>query len=82
MGKKDALSDVFVRTVKQPGKHADGRVLYLLVTVAADGLVGKLWRLDFRHAGKRGTLALGRYPNTVNAALRRLGYSSDEAMAH
>jgi hypothetical protein len=63
MRKKDALSDVFVRTVRKPGKHADGKGLYLLVTVAADGLVGKLWRLDFRHAGKRGTLALGRYPD-------------------
>ena len=50
--KKDALSDVFVRTVKKPGKHVDGRGLYLLVTALSDGQVGKLWRMNFRHAGK------------------------------
>ena len=29
MRKKDALSDVFVRTVKAPGKHVDGKGLFI-----------------------------------------------------
>jgi integrase len=78
MRKKDTLSDVFVRTVKKPGKHADGKGLYLLVAVSADGLVGKLWRMDFRHAGKRGTLALGRYPDLSLGDARK---RCDEARA-
>jgi integrase len=78
MKKIAALSDVFVRAVKKPGKHADGRGLYLLVAVSDDGTAGKLWRMDFRHAGKRGTLALGRYPDLSLADARK---RCDEARA-
>jgi len=38
-------------------KLADGRGLYLLVNST-----GKYWRMDYRFAGKRKTLALGVYP--------------------
>ena len=78
MKKIAALSDVFVRAVKAPGKHADGKGLYLLVAVSDDGTMGKLWRMDFRHAGKRGTLALGRYLDLSLADARK---RCDEARA-
>jgi len=66
-----ALTDTFVRLVKPSGKptgdkHADGGGMYLLV--AAIG--SKLWRLDYRHAGKRRTLALGIYPAVTLAQAR------------
>jgi len=59
-----ALKDTHIRSVKVPkGKRqvklADSGGLYLLVTATG----GKLWRFDYRYAGKRKTLALGRYPD-------------------
>ena len=39
-------------------KHSDSGGLYLLQQPTG----GKLWRMDYRHAGKRKTLALGAYP--------------------
>ena len=51
-----ALTDTFVRNAKSDKpkgqKHADGDGMYLLVTPT-----GKYWRLDYRHLGKRKTLA-------------------------
>ena len=66
-----ALADTFVRQVKWGGKtagekYADGGGLYLLVKAA-----GKYWRLDYRHAGKRKTLALGVYPAVTLAQARK-----------
>ncbi|HEU4375076.1 MAG TPA: integrase arm-type DNA-binding domain-containing protein [Telluria sp.] len=64
-----ALTDTFVRNAKsdKPGgrKYADGFGMYLLVTPT-----GKYWRLDYRHAGKRKTLALGVYPAVTLAKAR------------
>jgi hypothetical protein len=64
-----ALTDTFVRTAKsaKPAgqKHADGNGMYLLVTPS-----GKYWRLDYRHLGKRKTLALGVYPTITLAKAR------------
>jgi integrase len=64
-----ALTDIFVRTAKsdKPAgqKHADGNGMYLLVTPT-----GKYWRLDYRHLGKRKTLALGVYPTITLAKAR------------
>jgi len=54
------LSDIAVRNTKakdKPVKLHDTAGLYLLVNQA-----GKYWRLDYRHSGKRKTLALGVYP--------------------
>lgn len=42
----------------RPYKLTDEKGLYLLVVPSG----GKYWRLDYRHAGKRKTLALGVYP--------------------
>ncbi|WP_313302943.1 phage integrase central domain-containing protein [Diaphorobacter sp.] len=65
------LGDTFVRQVKPTGKasgdsYADGGGMYLLVKAA-----GKYWRMDYRYAGKRKTLALGVYPAVTLAQARR-----------
>ncbi len=59
-----ALSDAKVKAAKlSDGKKqiklADGGGLYLLVNKS-----GKYWRLDYRFAGKRRTMAIGVYGNT------------------
>src|SRR5690242_9683531 len=56
-----SLTDISVRKAKPrdaPYKLADGGGLYLLVR--PDG--ARYWRMDYRWAGKRGTLAFGVYP--------------------
>jgi integrase len=55
------LTDTTIRKVKsgpKPCKLSDGGGMYLLVM--PDG--GRYWRMDYRFAGKRRTLALGVYP--------------------
>ena len=66
-----ALTDTFVKQVKHTGKatgdkHSDGKSMYLLVKAA-----GKYWRLDYAHASKRKTLALGVYPDVSLAEARQ-----------
>src|SRR6516225_2874499 len=56
-----ALTDTHVRRAKPSAKAyklSDGGGMYLLVK--PDG--ARYWRLDYRYAGKRRTLALGVYP--------------------
>lgn len=63
-----ALTDSTVRNAKGHEKRyklSDERGLYLLVNAA-----GKYWRLDYRFAGKRKTLALGVYPDVGLAKAR------------
>jgi integrase len=50
----------------KPYKLSDGGGMYLLIT--PDG--GRYWRLDYRFAGKRRTLALGVYPTVTLASAR------------
>lgn len=57
---KDALNDAFCRSVKQDGKHADGKGLYLVVT---DGGAGKRWLCRLSARGERHDLGLGTYPD-------------------
>src|SRR5450759_301180 len=55
------LTDTSIRKVKsgpKPRKLSAGGGMYLLVM--PDG--GRYWRMDYRFAGKRRTLALGVYP--------------------
>ena len=55
------LNDTFLRSLKSTGavqKHADGGGLYLYISATG----GKLWRMDYRFAGKRKTLSFGAYP--------------------
>ena len=68
-----ALTDTFIKQVKHTGKaagdrYADGGNMYLLVKAA-----GKYWRMDYTHADKRKTLALGVYPavSLLKARARR-----------
>ena len=55
------LTDISIRSAKatdKPYKLPDGGGLYVLITPAG----GKLWRFDYRFAGKRKTLSCGAYP--------------------
>jgi hypothetical protein len=64
-----ALTDTRVRNAKpkvRAYKVSDGRGMYLLVR--PDG--ARYWRLDYRFAGKRRTLALGVYPTTTLSLAR------------
>jgi len=56
------LTDTAIRKVKpggKPFKLPDEKGLYLFVSPAG----GKLWRLNYRFAGKQKTLSLGPYPD-------------------
>jgi len=60
-----ALTDAKVKSAKVPEgkaqtKLTDGEGLYLLINKA-----GKYWKLDYRFAGKRKTLAIGVYPQVT-----------------
>src|SRR6476660_4702714 len=66
------LTDTRIRNAKpksQAYKLSDGGGMYLLVTPKG----ASYWRLDYRFAGKRRTLALGVYPTVTlsNARSRR-----------
>jgi integrase len=64
-----ALTDTRVRNAKPqatPYKLSDGGGMYLLVK--PDG--GRYWRVDYRFAGKRRTLALGVYPSVTLSEAR------------
>jgi len=76
-----ALADTFVRTVKHTGapagdKHTDGWGMYLLVKAG-----GKYWRMDYRFAGKRKTLALGIYPEVSIVKARKRREAARELLA-
>ncbi len=60
------LSAASVRSLREPGLHADGRGLYLCVSKTG----AKSWRYVFKHEGKRRELGLGSYP-TVSLAEAR-----------
>ena len=52
------LTDAAIRRIKpeaKPYKVADMHGLYLLVQPGG----ARYWRMDYRHEGKRGTMALG-----------------------
>ncbi|NVO05811.1 MAG: integrase arm-type DNA-binding domain-containing protein [Rhodoferax sp.] len=74
-----ALTDTGIRKLKHTGnkagdKHTDADGMYLLVTAT-----GKYWRMNYRYAGKRKTLALGVYPAVTLAGARM---SRDKARGH
>ena len=65
------LTDITVRQAKakiQPYKISDSSGLYLLIKPT-----GKYWRMDYRFAAKRKTLAIGVYPavSLINARKKR-----------
>jgi Arm DNA-binding domain len=64
-----ALTDIRVRNAKPKGtsyKLADGGGMYLLVVPNGS----RYWRMDFRHVGKRRTIAIGVYPAVTLAVAR------------
>lgn len=76
-----ALTDTFAKNLKPSGKmagdkHSDGGGMYLLVKPG-----GKYWRMDYRHADKRKTLALGVYPALSLAKARKLRDKAREQLA-
>ena len=77
-----ALTDTFVKNVKHKDstpagkKYADGRAMYLLVNA-----VGKYWRMNYRFADKRKTLALGVYPDVGLAKARQRREIAREQLA-
>lgn len=76
-----ALTDTFVKKVKWGGKatgdkHTDGEGMYLLVKES-----GRYWRFDYRHLGKRKTLALGVYPAVSLAKARKRREEARELLA-
>lgn len=76
-----ALTDTFVKQVKHSGvsagdKHADGGGMYLLVKSG-----NKYWRMDYRFADKRKTLALGVYPAVSLAKARARRDKARELLA-
>jgi integrase len=76
-----ALTDTFVKQVKHTGKptgdkHSDGGSMFLLVKTG-----GKYWRMDYSHADKRKTLALGVYPAVSLAKARQRRDKARELLA-
>ncbi|HJV26864.1 MAG TPA: integrase arm-type DNA-binding domain-containing protein [Aromatoleum sp.] len=53
--------------IDKPRKLADDKGLYLLISSSG----AKYWRMDYRYAGKRKTLALGVYPETSLKSARQ-----------
>lgn len=77
------LNDTFIKnSTKHSGsaagdKHADGGGMYLLVKAA-----GKYWRMDYRFADKRKTLALGTYPEISLSVARQRREAARKQLAH
>ena len=76
-----ALTDTFTKNAKHSGKPAgdkyrDGSGMYLLVNAG-----GKYWRMDYRFADKRKTLALGVYPAVSLDQARKLTLAAREELA-
>ncbi len=76
-----ALTDTFTKNTKHSGKpagdkYADGGGMYLLINAS-----GKYWRMDYRFADKRKTLALGVYPEVSLAKARQRREKARELLA-
>ena len=77
-----ALNDTFIKnSTKHSGKpagdkHTDGAGMYLLVTAA-----GKYWRMNYRFAEERKTLAMGTYPEVSLAKARSKRDKARELLA-
>lgn len=76
-----ALTDTFVKAAKFAGsgskeKYTDGDGMYLLINIS-----GKYWRMDYRFADKRKTLALGVYPAVSLAKARKRRDTARELLA-
>ena len=70
------LTDAQLRKLATPGKHFDGRGLYLELTPAG----GKYWRMKYRHGGKEKRLAFGVYPEIGLKDARELAAVARKAL--
>lgn len=75
------LTDTFVKNTKPTGapagdKYRDGGGMYLLINAG-----GKYWRMDYRFAEKRKTLALGVYPEVSLLKARQRREKARELLA-
>ncbi|MCF5602732.1 DUF4102 domain-containing protein, partial [Pseudomonas syringae] len=63
---KRKTSDAFIRSLTDPGKHADGEVHSLYLAVRASSKIGKspsrFWRFKYRLHDSR--FSIGAYPDT------------------
>jgi integrase len=69
------LTELAIRQIKprpKPFKIADMQGLYLLVRPQG----GRYWRMDYKHGEKRGTLALGVYPDVGLKEAREKRYNA------
>lgn len=74
------LTDVRIRNAKPSSKAyklSDGGGMYLLVNPSG----GRYWRLDYRFAGKRRTLALGVYPIVTLSSARERQHEARRLLA-
>jgi integrase len=75
------LSDIQVKNAKPKDKNykiSDGYGLFLLVTSTG----GKLWRFQYRYAGKQKLLSFGSYPEISLADARTLRNEARKQVAH
>ena len=75
------LTDIMLRNLKSdgtPAKLADSEGLYLYLSASG----GKLWRMDYRYAGKRKTLSFGAYPAVSLKDARRKRDKAKELLAN
>ncbi len=72
-----ALSVKNAKPRHKPYKLADEKGLYLLVTPTGS----KLWRFDYRFAGKRKTLAFGKWNDVELAQARNRRYAARQSLA-
>ena len=70
------LTDAQLRKLATPGKHFDGKGLYLELTPAG----GKYWRMKYRHGGKEKRLAFGVYPEIGLKDARELAAVARKAL--
>ena len=74
------LNDRQIKNAKpaeKPFKLNDGKGLYLYINTS----VGKLWRFDFSHNGKRKTLSIGKYPTVSLAEARQTAENARRLLA-
>jgi hypothetical protein len=62
------LSDALIRSLTDPGKHADGEVAGLYLEVRASNTLGqhpsRFWRLKYRLHGKENRFSIGAHPDS------------------
>jgi len=77
-----ALTDMSAKAAKlsegkAQDKFTDGKGMYLLVNKS-----GKYWRMDYRFAGKRATLAIGTYPAVTLKKARKARDDAKELLSN